>query len=311
MIRWSIFATNRSWIFTLSVLVLLLSSCSDSFIENQIIEPEQLHNISVSLTGIDFSTESNTRASEASAADAGITRIALKVFDSEKVEQVSITQVASEAGDDFNNLSFQLPAGTYTFVAVAHDATGDDIGCATITSAEVATLPEKSVPTLYSSVKEVTVTNANNQTVTIDMGKRINATFNLVSTDIVPADVVKMAVTINPEGTLVSDNNLLMFNPSTGLAIGNPRYNIGLPVTVGNTIDVAGNVLLPADSYDYPINIRVINTSTEFIAEYERDLTDVHFQRSYITKAIGQYFRYVNTGALSFDITQGSLDYPY
>lgn len=308
MIRRSSFVTKGVRLFVLSVSVLLLSSCSD---EDQTVEAGQLHNVIVSLTGINFFTEPDTRASDVSATDAGITRIALKVFDSKKVEQVTITQVASEVGEDFNNLSFQLPAGTYTFVAVAHDATGDDIGCATITSAEVATLPEKSIPTLYSIAKEVTITNANNQMVTIDMGKRINATFNLVSTDIVPADVVKMAITINPEGTLVSDNNLLKFNPSTGLAIGNPRYNIGLPVTVGNTIDVAGNILLPADSYYYPVNIRVINTSTEFIAEYERDLTDVHFQRSYITKAVGQYFRYVNAGALSFDITQGSLDYPY
>lgn len=308
MIRRSSFVTKGVRLFVLSVSVLLLSSCSD---EDQTVEAGQLHNVIVSLTGINFFTEPDTRASDVSATDAGITRIALKVFDSKKVEQVTITQVASEVGEDFNNLSFQLPAGTYTFVAVAHDATGDDIGCATITSAEVATLPEKSIPTLYSIAKEVTITNANNQMVTIDMGKRINATFNLVSTDIVPADVVKMAVTINPEGTLVSDNNLLKFNPSTGLAIGNPRYNIGLPVTVGNTIDVAGNILLPADSCYYPVNIRVINTSTEFVAEYERDLTDVHFQRSYITKAVGQYFRYVNAGALSFDITQGSLDYPY
>lgn len=311
MIRQSSLATKINGILALLMYVLLLSSCTKSFVENHIEVPEQLHNVTVSLSGIDFSTEANTRASDASATDAGITRIAFKVFDSKKVEQVSITQVATEVGEDFNSLSFQLPEGTYTFVAVAHDATGNDIGCATITSAEMATLPEKLVPTLYSSVKEVTVTSENNQTVTIDMGKRINATLHLVSTDLVPADVWKMAITVNAEGTLVSNDNLLKFNPSTGFAIGDRRYNIGLPVIVGNTIDVTGNILLPADSYNYTVNIRVINTANEFIADYERNLTDINFQRSYITTATGQYFRYINTGVLSFDINQGSLEYQY
>lgn len=318
------FPTLFRWATSLSAIVLLLSlnSCTKADLNGLVAEDSNGPvEVSISLTGVDFtinpatvpeaSTSGQTRASDATPTQAGITHISLVVFKTDGTEAASIMQIASEAGDDFNNLSIQLPAGNYTFVAVAHDASDDNIGCATIESQNSVTLPEKYIPTLYSCVKEVTISNDNNQSVTIDMGKRKNATLRLISTDIVPDEVSRMAVEINPSGITLSATNLPQFNPTTGAPLGDYRFARGLPVTAGETIDVSMNLLLPAESYYSQVTVHAQDTSDKNIKDYDRPLENVPFQRAYVTNASGQYFRYVNNSSMIFDITTGTLDFSF
>lgn len=301
----------RSFLSKVIVIVIVIvnvsiTSCSSTFDEQT--EPGvQLCDITVTFKGLDIST-TPTRAT---ASEAGITHIALKAFNIDGSEAASITQTAATAGDDFNTLKLRLPAGTYTFVAVAHSATTDNVSCATITSATEATLPEAVVPTLYSHVQEVTVnTTASSQSVAIEMGKRINATFHLTSTDVVPNDVASMTIDINPGGTNVNAKAPAKFNPSTGFAIGNLTYGRKLPSTTGQQLDASFNILLPEDSHSYAMNINASN-GTNTITDYSRTFSDVPFQRAYTTNASGICFRYVNGTFLTFDKTIGEKVFTY
>lgn len=283
-----------------------LTSCTNSLLDELPAQGQQsLYDVTITIGGLDLTTAPLTRAT---ATEAGVTRISLAVFTADGAEVTSVSQIASEVGNDFNRLSLQLPAGNYTFVAVAHDASADNIGCASIISPEVVTLPEKYIPTLYSSVKEVTITNSNNQSVAIEMGKRINATLRIVSSDLVPEGVTRMAVDINLEGATLTTANLPQFNPATGFAIGDYRFARGLSVITGETIDVSMNLLLPEDSHSFPVAIHAQDASNQTISDYDRSLESVPFQRAYVTNASGQFFRYVNSSSLTFDTTSGTIE---
>lgn len=291
------------------IVIVALTSCSSYDLEiTSHPQEQQLHEVTVTLTGIGFTIESATRAT---ASEAEITRITFKVFNEDGDEVASVSQIASEAGDSFNKLKIQLPADTYTFVAVAHDASADNISCATIESSEVVTLPEAIIPTLYAHVQTVTLANANNQTINIDMGDRINATLHLTSTDIVPEGVSLMAIDLNPTGKKIGASNLPKFNPATGCSIDQYRFSRALPVTAGDPIGVSMNLLLPEDEFSFPAKIYAQNASNESINDYTRSFDAVPFQRAYITNANGQYFRYVNSISMTFDTTNETKDYPF
>lgn len=299
-------------IITLAILTMaILASCTSTDSSNPLQESHPIE-VSINLSGLDFTIETKPQTdTRASVSEAGITHIVLKVFKADGVEVGSCTQIASQAGDSFSQLKVQLFSGTYTFVAIAHTATADNVPCATITSATEATLPEGIVPTVYAHVQEVTVTNTNNQSITINMGKRINATLHLTSTDIVPDGVSKIAFDINPTGTFVGNETPAKFNPTTGLTIGQPRYRRALDVTSGETIDVSFNILIPTDPYSSKVKIEALDDASKAIATYTRSFDAVPFQRAYITNASGTYFRYATTSSLTFDLTQGNLTFDY
>ncbi|MBQ0019886.1 MAG: FimB/Mfa2 family fimbrial subunit [Bacteroidales bacterium] len=300
-----------SWskmLFLLLSSTLSFLSCTSSLDDTPVINNSELHEVTVTLMGINFTLEP-TRASDATPSEAGITHIALKVFDSDGAEAASITQTSSVSEDDFNNLKVQLPAGTYTFVAVAHSATKADVPCATVTSPTEATLPEGIVPTLYTRVQTVTISNSNNQSVLVDMGKRVNATLHFTSTDIVPEDVAQMNVEINPSGTSVRESAPAKFNPSTGSVIGDRMYGRKLPFSVGKQLDASFNILLPADSYFYTVFVSALDKDKNTIANYTRTFENVPFQKAFTTNANGTYFRYVTTSSLMFDLSTETLDF--
>lgn len=305
------FSCSRSMSIHLVLVLLTLASCTKvEFNEFVPEDSQQPVEVTVSLTSIDF-TLTPTRASDATPTQAGLTRISLKVFDEEGKAVADTSQIASAVGTGFNRLGVQLTAGTYTFVAIAHNASDENAGCATIESPEVVTLPEGIIPTLYAHVQQVTIASANNQSVTIDMGKRINATLRLTSTDNVPAGVSQMAIDINSKGTKIGDSNLPQINPTTGVSVGLYRFSRAFAVEVGTPVDVSMNLLLPADEYSFPAKIYALDATDEFINDYTRSFASVPFQRAYITNASGQYFRYVNSSSMTFDTTSGTLDYSF
>lgn len=141
------------------------------------------------------------------------------------------------------------------------------------------------------------------------MGKRINTTLHITSTDVVPEDVSSMTVDINPSGTSVKESAPAKFNPTTGFVLGNPRYGRKLSFIVGESLDATFNILLPEESYNYSININAKDVVGNVITEYTRTLENVPFQLAYVTNASGTYFRYVANPSLVFDLTIGSLTF--
>ena len=129
------FATNRSRVFAFLAMALLLSSCYDSLSENQTNEPEQLHDVTVSLVSINISGELYTRASDESATEASVKRIALSVFNlNDSVITSAIQNQDVDSANFGQPMTFRLPVGTYKFVAVAHGASSASVPVASINS---------------------------------------------------------------------------------------------------------------------------------------------------------------------------------
>lgn len=120
-----------------------------------------------------------------------------------------------------------------------------------------------------------------------------------------------MAVDLNSKGSTLGANNLPQINPSTGFSIADYRFARALPVTAGQPIDVSMNLLLTADTYSFPVAIHAQDMSNKNIPDYDRQFESVPFQRAYVTNASGTFFRYVSTSAMTFDTTNGDLDFPF
>ena len=106
--------------------------------------------VEVTFTGFDVSVlpEAPKKVrSRATADDAGVSRIAFKVFEIPSGKEVFSTKKSKGTdGDDFNSVTCHLPIGGYTFVAVAHRAKTTESSAANIISTTEATISEKTLP---------------------------------------------------------------------------------------------------------------------------------------------------------------------
>ncbi len=147
--------------------------------------------------------------------------------------------------------------------------------------------------------------------VSIKMGTRVNATLHIASSDIVPDEVLKVTVNVNPSGVAVSNGAPVEFNPASGLAIGNCCFKRALPVTPGQVINVSANILIPEEPYKCQMEMGAMDAGNQLLVDYARSFENVPFQRAYVTNASGQFFRYVNTSSMTFDTTSGTLDFSF
>lgn len=306
MILRSLFATNKCRIFALLALALLLSSCHDSFSENQTNEPEQLHDVTVSLAGINISKESYTRASDKSATEAGVKRIALSVFDLNGTLITSVTQDQHADAANFGQpMTFRLPVGSYKFVAVAHGASSASIPVATINSVtEYSRSTERVSNPTYSTVQDVTVSGNTTQSVIINMGTRKNASFGAWFTDANPSDVKKIQLIVAPESAAYTD---LKVNPSTGYAASQWKYTKTYDMVAENIPGTRNGIfnvplMLTATTQTLDVTINALSETDEVL--YTRTLPNVTFQQGHRVLAKGTFFSPEATGSFTFDITE-------
>lgn len=272
-----------------------LDSCtpaSDSILHPEdVIQTQELYDVSLAFTSSDFSITTSRAAS--SEIPAILNRLSLVVFDGSDRVVATRTQKreAVTAGETFGSLSLKLPAGTYKFVAVLHElpSTKLELEPATITSPTLAALPSNRIYDTYCCVQQEAITAAADQSLTLALGKRINAQFRLQTLDAVPSDISSVDMTINPDATKVPSNPT--FNPTTGLATASWQYEVNLTATSGQAFDRSFSILLSEDPLTTSVVLSPADTQNKKVTKYQTTLTSVAFQRNHQTHATGYLFK--------------------
>ncbi len=217
--RRSIFSI--SLLLTTAVLAMLSISCSSDSEETLPCDKKQMAEVNVTLSALDISIVPDVafRASDKTASEAGINRIAFAIFNADNSLVYSTTQTSSELG--FGTISTKLPLGNYTFVAVAQTLVSNDASTTNIISPTEVSLCDQGVGTVYSATQSISIADYNPQNVNIDMGRRKNASFRVNVTDPTPDNVESIQIIISPSQDRPDSYTI---NPSSGLALDNWRY---------------------------------------------------------------------------------------
>lgn len=291
----------------MATLITALTSCFPlADVDDKPSTPEVT--VSVGFTGFGISViPSDTRADEGATIPENLNRISLAFFDQNNTLVKSLQQTKGTEGETFGSLSVTLPIGSYKLVAVVHEAKDADAP-ATINSPQEVQLASSSIRDTYSTVINSISISSSTKTIPISMGKRINATFRLKTTDVVPASVNSLLVKIGSAGSSIPTNPT--FDPSTGFATALWKYEANRTATPGEKFDRSIEVLVQSDDTPYNITIDAYFGKTN-LNDYTLTLEDVTLQRSFQTIAEGAFFSRTGSMSFTFDETQGTHDIAY
>lgn len=282
----------------------ILSACSS---ESNSVDENALVPVQVTFSGLDVSVVpdgSRGLTTRATALEAKVDRIALKIFDTSGKEIYSVVK-ANPNEEGFDKVKCLLHVGDYKFVAVAHKAKTAESKAAVITSPTVATLGEANVPSLvYSKVTDVTVIGNTTQSVNIEFGKRITSSFDLKVTDPYPDEIETVEIILNPSKNQAA--NPYAFNPSTGFAASVLTYNVAynsksLKNSSFTDYTLSASLFLTAKEQKMNVTINMKNNKGE--TRYTRTLKDVTFHPHTTTIAKGTFFSSQVSGSFTFDTT--------
>lgn len=276
-----------------------LVSCSSLTIEESV--PEELQSnlceVTINLSGLDFIIDnSETPATRATAAEAKVASITLTAYDSEGGVAFAITQSATDEG--FGTITTKIPVGTYTFVAIAHDATD---ATSSIASATEAAFSGAIGLGLYSASQQVVISGNASQSVLMDMGKRITSTFGVKITDPTPPEAESVQIIVSPSAVKPT---AYTFNPATGFAAENWRYERTVSKTAYNlstftNLVLQDHILLASAEQQLDVQIDVLDVDNQVI--YTRSKEGVTFRQGTRTVATGTFFSASSTGSFIFD----------
>lgn len=296
---------KKFYVILTSLSILIFCACSS---DTEDLKQQTIVPVEVTLNGLDIAVQpdafSSQRNMRATASEAGVTRIAFKVYDSNGKE-VYKEEKYSGTDEDFDHVKMPLHVGKYTFVAVAHKARITESSVANITSATEASLPELYIPSItYATKLDVEVKGNTSQSVTMNFGKRITATFRLVVTDTYPDDVEKIQITSNP--TKDAAKTPYAFNPTTGLAPTELSYTVEFLRSNAQSNNFTGKrhslvVFLTEEEQTADILINMLNAKNEVL--YTRTLHNVPLRQHRTTTATGTFFTSSVTGDFTFDNT--------
>lgn len=263
--------------------------------------------VHVSFSGFNLTYEeedATTRASDKTAADAGVDRIALSVFDSGNKLVYSSKKSASVDTEDFDQISCELIPGDYTFVAVAHKANADSEEAASITSLTEATITTSKVLKTFAVTQAATLQEGQTNTVNIAFGKRITSTFQLATTDDTPDAVTSCELIVNPNLTTTATS--FTFSPSTGLAaaVYQNKTEIKRSDMPNNTFKGVALIVhcyLKESSQNISVTANMKNASGGIVKSMT--FNDVPMAPHRITRANGQFFHSSANGSFTFDTT--------
>ena len=282
-----------------------LTSCSNLAIEDVPATEQQqtgLCEVTINLSGLDFINDTGeSPASRATAAEAKVASITLTAYDSQGNAAFTITQSATDEG--FGTITTKIPVGTYTFVAVAHDASG---ATATIASSTEAIFSGTMALGLYSVSQEVVISSNSSQSVQIDMGKRLTSTFGVKITDPTPSEVESIQIIISPSAVKPT---AYTFNPATGFAADNWRYERTVSKTSSNVTTftnkvLQGHLLLTSPEQQLDVQINVLDIQGNVL--YTRSKEGVTFRQATRTIASGTFFSASSNGSFDFDTTENT-----
>lgn len=301
---------------SLAILILLspiFSSCQKVDLSDLDGDDEEKVTVLVDCSGFSFSyenSERSTRASDKTAAEADVTRIAVSIFNASGNVVLTKNMLASE--ENFGEFSCQLLPGDYSFVAVAHKTLVDSETPATINSLTSATITTAKLLSTYSTKQDVTIVADQTNNVSITFGQRVNSTFRIETTDDTPEEVYSCEIVLNPSGTATS---AYTFNPSTGLS-GTSYQNKVTFLRADQNNNTFKRVALTAHCFltHASENITVVVNMKDVNGNIvkTRTFSNVSMAQHRVTYASGMFFHAGVESSLLFDTTTDTqLDIAY
>lgn len=294
---------QKFFFLLLPLFVANLFSCSS---EDSNIEQTEPVSVKVSFSGFDFSVvpDQNVATSRASAAEAQVTCIAFKVFDENNKELYAENKTKGE-NENFDQINCELPAGKYTFVAVAHKAKTPSNGAADIVSPNKAVINDIILyKSTYATTMSVDITRGEPKDVTMNFGKRITASFWLYITDPYPEEVDEVEIIIDPNQN-VDTPNQYAFNPFTGFSFAKQPYttNFNKKNSSNNSFAIGPMIscLLTAEVQVVDIKVNMKDSSGKLIRT--RTFNNVTLKQNCTTKATGYFFTNSVSNGYTFDTT--------
>lgn len=284
----------------LSSSLSLLYSCTSLTIEDVPATEQQqtdLCEVTINLSGLDFIiAPDDAPASRATATEAKVASITLTAYDNQGNAAFTITQSATDEG--FGTITTKIPVGTYTFVAIANDTSDATVA---ISSTTEATHSGTVGLGLYSASKQVVISGNTSQSVQMDMGKRITSSFGVKITDPTPSEVESVQIIISPSAVKPT---AYTFNPATGFAADNWRYERTISKTSSNVTTftnkvLQGHLLLTSPEQQLDVQINVLDTQGNVL--YTRSKEGVNFRQATRTIATGTFFSASSSGSFDFD----------
>ena len=290
-------------ILLLPFFVAHLFSCSSEDNNTVVTEPVS---VKVSFSGFDFSVvpDQNFATSRASAAEAQVTCIAFKVFD-ENNKEFYAERKTKGTNENFDQINCELPAGKYTFVAVAHKAKTPSNGAANIVSPDKAVINDIMLyKSTYATTMSVDITRGEPKDVTMNFGKRITASFMLRTTDPYPEEVDEVEIIIDPDQN-VGTPNQYTFNPSTGFSFAKQSYttNINKKNTPNNSFIDGPMISCFLTATEQVVNVKVNMKDSSGKLIRTRTFNAVTLKQNCTTKATGYFFTNSVSNGYTFDTT--------
>ena len=303
---------KKHLLYLLPLFVAHLFSCSS---EESNIEQTGPVSVKVSFSGFDFSVvpDQNVATSRASAAEAQVTCIAFKVFDENNKELYAENKTKGE-NENFDQINCELPAGKYTFVAVAHKAKTPSNGAADIVSPDKAVINDIILyKSTYATTMSVDITKGEPKEVTMNFGKRITASFSLYISDPYPEEVDEVEIIIDPNQN-VGTQNLYAFNPSTGFSFAKQSYTTNFyKKNTPNNSFIDGPTIscfLTATEQVVDVKVNMKDSSGKLIRT--RTFNKVKLKQSCVTEAKGYFFTNSVSNGYTFDTTDDNkISYPF
>lgn len=298
--------------FLLPLFVAQLFSCSSE--DSNIVQTEPI-SVKVSFSGFDFSVipDENVTLSRSSAKEADVTCIAFKVFD-ENNKEIYAENKTKGVNENFDQINCELPAGKYTFVAVAHKAKTPSNGAADIISPDKAVINDIMLyKSTYATTLSVDITAGEPKDVTMNFGKRITASFWLRISDSYPEEVDEVEIIIDPDQN-VGTPEQYAFNPSTGFSNAKQPYttNFNKKNSSNNSFAIGPMIscLLTAEVQVVDIKVNMKDSSGKLIRT--RTFNNVTLKQNCITTAKGYFFTNKVSNGYIFDTTDGDgISYPF
>lgn len=265
--------------------------------------------VSVKFSGFDVYVTPDVRdysVTRSTADEVGVTRIALKIIDSEGNTVFSTNQVKG-VDDNFDNIECQLLKGTYKFVAVAHKASDTSSPNAEITSATSASISDKYVPKfLFSKSVDVTISEESTQSVSINFGARITSTLAVKPKDDNLDGVEHVQVVVNPAASAASSP--YVFDPTTGFIASHLSYTSNYALSdyqnlssfVGKKLST--QMLLTSETQTADVIIRLYDSNDQLLNSYT--VNSVTLNTHGTTTITGYFLRTNVTNSFEFDMSE-------
>lgn len=281
--------------FLTALIALLLFSCSEYHPETETPSTPQPTKVNIHLDFTTTETSWKTRATTAAGSSA--TRISVAIFDESEKLVKTLAQRKDDA--DFGTLhDLTLLPGKYKVVVVAHYADNTESQASSISSPSSATINDKTLRDVYSTVQEITVVTNVFSAQNINIEVPIQQTkLKFLLLDEIPEDVATIKITFNSEATA---HELLTFNPSTGCISSASSYTREHSIKTNRKAGQSFSVYAFLNEYPSTVDalIQALNSTGDIL--FQRTISGQEYKKGTTLQVSAHLFTHVTTTSLSF-----------